>query len=127
MSTMRRALAALAVAATVPLFVNAASAIFSLEGALDAQSTLTREVRVEGIDREALMVNWLNELLFLQETQLETYQKFAIDEFSDTGLTATIQGAIVPPRTKFIKAVTFHNLKITETDEGWETTIVVDV
>ena len=45
------------------LYENAAYALFALEGVLDAQSTLTREIHVEGMDREALLVNWLNESL----------------------------------------------------------------
>lgn len=115
-------------APTLPeLFTTAAAAIFALEGAIDAQSTLTREVQVEGMDRESLLVNWLNELLFLQETRRETYQKFELEQFSDTSLQATIHGAPASPTIKFIKAVTFHNLEIVQTDTGWETTIVVDV
>lgn len=109
------------------LFQNAAYALFALEGALDAQSTLTREIYVEGIDREALLVNWLSELLFLQETKRETYQKFEITKLSDTELQATVHGAHTQPITKFIKAVTYHDLKIEQTEKGWEATVVVDV
>jgi len=109
------------------LFQNAAYALFALEGALDAQSTLTREIHVEGIDREALLVNWLSELLFLQETQKETFQKFEITKLSDTELDATVHGAHAQPITKFIKAVTYHDLKIEQTEKGWEATVVVDV
>lgn len=115
-------------APTLPeLFTNAAVAIFALEGAIDAQSTLTREVQVEGMDRETLLVNWLNELLFLQETRRETYQKFELTQFSDTSLCATIHGAPSSSTMKFIKAVTFHNLEIIHTGTTWSTTIVVDV
>ena len=109
------------------LFRNAAYALFSLEGALDAQSTLTREIHVEAMDREAVLVKWLNELLFLQETQHETYQTFDITFLSDTELRATIHGAPAPPLTKMIKAVTFHDLNIQQTEKGWQATLVVDV
>lgn len=109
------------------LFANAAYALFALEGALDAQSTLTREIRVEGIDREALLVNWLSELLFLQETRHETYQRFDITKLTDTELEATVWGAQAQPATKFIKAVTYHDLKIEQTEKGWQATVVVDV
>lgn len=115
-------------APTLPeLFTNAAAAIFALEGAIDTQSTFTREVQVEGMDRETLLVNWLNELLFLQETRRETYQKFELTQFSDTALRATIHGAPSSPTMKFIKAVTFHDLELVQTETGWKTTIVVDV
>ncbi len=109
------------------LYANAAYALFALEGALDAQSTLTREIHVEGIDREALLVNWLSELLFQQETKRETYQKFDITQLTDTELEATVHGAQTQPITKFIKAVTYHDLKIEQTENGWQATIVVDV
>jgi len=109
------------------LFQNAAYALFALEGALDTPSVLTREIHAQGIDREALLVNWLSELLFLQETQRETYQKFEITNLSDTALTATIHGAPAQPVTKFIKAITYHDLKIQQTATGWEATVVVDV
>jgi SHS2 domain-containing protein len=109
------------------LFENAAYALFALEGALDAQSTFTREIHVEGIDREALLVNWLSELLFLQETKRETYQKFEITNLTETELQATVHGAHTQPITKFIKAVTYHDLKIKQTEKGWEATVVVDV
>lgn len=109
------------------LFEHAAYALFALEGALDAQSTLKRTLHAEGIDREALLVNWLNELLFLQETRHETYQKFDITKFSDTALDATVHGAQATAVTKFIKAVTYHDLNIEQTEKGWQATIVVDV
>lgn len=109
------------------LYENAAYALFALEGALDVASTLERQTAVEGLDREALLVNWLNELLFLQETRHETYQQFVINHLTDTQLKATIHGAPAEPTTKFIKAVTFHDLRIKQTPNGWEATIVVDV
>lgn len=109
------------------LFENAAYALFSLEGALDAQSTLTREIHVEAIDREALLVKWLNELLFLQDTEHETYQTFEITNLTDTELQATIYGAHMESLEKLIKAVTFHDLNIEQTATGWQATLVVDV
>lgn len=111
----------------VELYQNAAYALFALEGALDTPSTTTHTVRVEGIDRESLLVNWLSELLYLQETRRETFQKFEINELSDTSLTATIHGAPAPPNIKPIKAITYHDLKIEQTPDGWQATIVVDV
>ncbi len=109
------------------LYENAAYALFALEGALDTPSTFTREIHVQGIDREALLVNWLSELLFLQETKRETYQKFHITNLSDTTLDAIAHGARTQPITKFIKAVTYHDLNIEQTEKGWQATIVVDV
>lgn len=110
------------------LFVNAATSLFALQGSLtDASPTVTREVQIEGVDRETLLVNWLNELLYLQETQHETYDRFEIFDLSETQLRAQIHGKPRGKIEKVIKAATFHDLEIKQTNEGWEATIVVDV
>jgi len=72
-------------------------------------------------------VNWLNELLYLQETQQETYSRFEILEISDTHLRARVHGRPHRPEGKLIKAVTFHGLEIRHSEDGLEATIVVDV
>ncbi len=114
--------------ATLPeLFQNAARALFSLEGAEEQRTTVTREVQVEGIDYESLLVNWLSELLFLQETRGETYHRFTITGITPNSLTALVQGGPAGPLNKYIKAVTYHNLEIKQTPEGWQATVVVDV
>jgi SHS2 domain-containing protein len=86
-----------------------------------------REVEVQGFDRETLLVNWLNELLYLQEKHDETYSEFNIGEISETRLRARIRGRHSRGATRMIKAVTFHGLEIKRTAEGWEATVVVDV
>ncbi len=109
------------------LFENAAYALFALEGITGAQSTVTREVNVNGIDYESLLVNWLSELLYLQETRGETYAGFTVESVTPTALRAKIQGGLSGPLNKFVKAITYHDLKIEQTPEGWQATVVVDV
>lgn len=110
------------------LFVNAALGMFYMEGADENTSpTVTREVEVEGFDRETLLVNWLNELLYLQEQQGEQYLRFEILQLSDQQLGARVYGTPQGNVNKLIKAVTFHDLHIQHGPEGWEATIVVDV
>ncbi len=114
--------------ATLPeLFENAARALLSLEGAAEQPTTVTRDVRVEGIDYESLLVNWLSELLYLQETRGETYHEFSITELTATSLIAQIAGGPAGPLNKYVKAITYHNLEIKQTPEGWQATVVVDV
>ncbi len=110
------------------LFENAAYALFALEGALDTVTpTVTRRVEVSGIDYESVLVNWLSELLYLQETRGEVYQRFAIDHLTETALGATIEGVPSGPLNKFVKAITYYGLKIEQTPEGWQATVTVDV
>ncbi len=111
------------------LFLNAARAVCWPRGAVpEFEPSLTREVEVDGIDRETLLVNWLNELLYLQETRSEAYNRFEIVEISDQRLCARAEGRPRQPSdANPIKAVTFHNLRITEGKDGFEVTVVVDV
>ena len=109
------------------LFENAAFAIFSLEGASSGKTEISRTIEVIGIDYESLLVNWLTELLWLQESHHETYHRFQIELLSPTLLHAQVFGAAMSRLDKVIKAVTYHNLKIEQTAEGWQAIVVVDV
>jgi len=120
------------------LFENAAFAIFALEGGTsrdlerDAQARehaneTARVVAVSAMDYESLLVNWLTELLWLQESHHETYQRFHIETLSPTALRAQVFGTPMTGLDKIIKAVTYHNLKIAQTARGWEAVVVVDV
>lgn len=109
------------------LFENAAHAIFALEGAEPGEANITRTVQVTGIDYESLLVNWLTELLWLQESNRETYHRFQIETLTPTELRAHLFGAPMMRLNKVIKAITYHNLKVEQTAEGWQATVVVDV
>ncbi len=110
------------------LFANAAHGIFKLQGTAGSRETsVARVVAVSGMDSESLLVNWLNELLYLQETQHETYSQFEILEISDKHLRARVHGQPARPEGKLIKAVTFHDLQVRRDEDGWQATIVVDV
>jgi len=86
-----------------------------------------REVRLEGTDYESLLVDWLNELIYLHEVEGETYSQFNIEALSPTKLEACIAGGPTKNKTKAIKAATFHNLAIEKTPNGLVATIVFDV
>ncbi len=110
------------------LFANAARGLFELQGSAgNGETSVTREVAVNGLDRETLLVNWLNELLYLQETQHESYSRFDILQISDTHLRARVQGGPLRHTGKLISAVTFHDLVVRQSENGWEASIVVDV
>ena len=110
------------------LLENAARAMRALDGPRPTTaSPATRTVEVEGVDRESLLVNWLNEILYLEQTHRVTCEGFHIDELNDRRLYARIETRQCDRSYTQVKAVTFHNLKIRETSEGLEAEIVVDV
>ncbi len=109
------------------LFTNAARTIARAEHGGEGEVNVSRELQVTGADRETLLVNWLNELLYLEQTRREVYSHFDIMEIGDTHLRARVQGAPEYHTQRHIKAVTFHNLEVKQTAGGWEATLVVDV
>ena len=54
-------------------------------------------------------------------------REYDLTGVSPTHLHATLRGGRVPGLQKHIKAVTYHNLKIVATVEGFEATLVFDV
>ncbi|MFQ5823159.1 MAG: archease [bacterium] len=114
------------------LFSNAALGLFEIIANLDkVKLTKERLIQVEATDREALLVNWLSELNYLCLTKREIYKEFQIDEVSDTKLLAHIKGEELNDEWHEIytevKAVTYHQLYIKETAQGWEAQVIFDL
>jgi SHS2 domain-containing protein len=110
------------------LFTHAAEALLRIEGRRkSAAPTEERRVAIEGFDRESLLVNWLNEILYLGETRRETYPEVEIEEISDLQLRARLKAQPGGPRRRLVKAVTFHGLRVRETSQGLEAEVIVDV
>ena len=89
-------------------------------------------MQVEGADLELLLVRWLQELLYWMETEGELYTQFIIETLSPprsaepARLTATVAGVRGRSDRSPIKAVTYHDLSVSQTDEGWEATVLFD-
>jgi len=109
------------------LFANAAQGMFALMAEPSEEPVHEREVSLEALDYESLLVDWLNELIYLHEVEGETYRQFAIETLSSTDLKAHVTGGPTKNKTKAIKAATFHDLAIEETANGLVATIVFDV
>ena len=110
------------------LFANAAYGMFAQMAELSLEGpTCEREVSLEAMDSESLLVDWLNELIYLHEVENETYSQFSIETLSPTKLKAHVIGGPTRIKTKAIKAATFHDLAIKETANGLVVTIVFDV
>ena len=88
----------------------------------------THEIKVEAIDRDALLVDFLSEALYLSDVNNEAYLDVEINELSDTTISATLRGIkITGFEVVEIKAVTHHDLKIKEIDGMWQVDIVFDI
>jgi SHS2 domain-containing protein len=112
------------------LFQNAAYAMFEMEGIRPDvfSNEIVRVVNIAGIDYESLFINWLSELIYLQEANQEGYYYFLVEILPKFNLRGQVRGQPLDDSVvKLIKGVTYHKLEIKETKHGWETTVVVDV
>jgi SHS2 domain-containing protein len=109
------------------LFATAAEGMNSLGGIeLQAKGRVTRRIEIQGLDNETLLVEFLNELLYLGEDEGLAFDVFKLK--IDAGrLAGEMEGAPLRVHEKEIKAVTFHNMKVEETAAGFEVVIVFDV
>jgi SHS2 domain-containing protein len=109
------------------LFIEAARAMNSLSGTVAGNGArLKRRYETEGSDPESLLVAFLSELLYYQEQENLAFDVFDL-RVASQWLKAEMEGAQIASSEKAIKAVTYHNLKVEKTQQGFETTIVFDV
>ncbi|MBM4456576.1 MAG: hypothetical protein FJ011_02235 [Chloroflexi bacterium] len=110
------------------LFARAAAVMFRLQGADPALPiALGRAITASGSDAADLLVAWLNGLLLGQELDGALYTRFEINEISDRGLRGVAYGYHGFPSHAAIKAVTYYDLDVSETDGVWTATVTFDV
>ena len=111
------------------LLVNAARGMSYLLVPKLAAIPLDREehFKLEAYDAESLLVSWLSELAYWAEVEGIVFGAFDLPQVTPTHLRATVRGGRVSDLQKHIKAVTYHNLKIIETNQGLTATVVFDV
>ncbi len=87
---------------------------------------MIRTFEIESPDVESLLVAFLSELVYYQEQENLIFDVFDL-KVTEQSLKVQMEGAPIASVEKAIKAVTYHNLNIEKTSEGFETTIVFDV
>ena len=114
------------------LFVESARGMNALAGIrLVKKPQVRRNFSASAPDKESLLVSFLSELVYFAEQDRLAFNHFGLNLELKEGLpctlSATLRGAPILSLDKAIKAVTFHNLQIQETERGVEVEIVFDV
>jgi SHS2 domain-containing protein len=103
------------------------SLIADLEG---VKEKVSRKVDVHSTDQEALLVDWLNELLYLFDVEHIIFSKFEISYLNQNRLKAKVYGErIDTSRHQLktgVKAATYHMLKI-EMNQGVKVQFILDI
>jgi len=113
------------------LFANAARGLFSLITDLESVSdSVKRKVKVTATNREGLLFEWLNELIYLFDRDNMVFNRFFITRISNTELEAEIYGEKVNLSKhdikRGVKAATYHILKI-EHNKVFKAQVLFDI
>lgn len=111
------------------LFAHAAEGMMAHlfgKGIATFQPSPREMIEIEAPDREALLVEWLSELLYRVTSEYHAYVGFDIHELGETGLKASAR-PVAAEAIEDIKAVTHHELSIRRCQDGWEATVVFDI
>ena len=112
-------------------FVNAAKALFSLITELeDVDEVLHRDIELTATDQESLLVEWLNELIYLFDAENIIFKRFDIVQLNHTQLKVRGYGEKVDKakhKLKIgVKAATYHMLKV-DKDDGYKVQVIFDI
>ena len=112
-------------------FANAAKALFSLITELDdVEEILHRDIELTAPDEESLLVEWLNQLIYLFDTENIVFKRFDVTKLNNTQLEARSYGEKVDSskhRLKTgVKAATYHMLKVDKGD-GCRVQVLFDI
>lgn len=112
-------------------FENAAVALYSVMVNIDAVETSgEKSITASAPDRELLLVEWLNALLAVSDTERMVFSKFSVRIDGKT-LIGTAWGEALDrerhePRVE-VKGATYHMLSVKEQDGAYSAQCVVDV
>jgi SHS2 domain-containing protein len=112
------------------LFRCLACAVIALSGveAEPEEEPQFYEVDLTAGDLESLMVDWLNEILYLHEAYGLVVDDVEVEEITPQMIRATVLGRRAGRAPDLqIKAVTYHQLKIGHKGEGWMAEVFFDI
>jgi len=114
------------------VFENAARALQNIM--VDLNSILPSEkleIQVEGADASCLLVNWLSEILYRIDADGRLFHDFNVRDLSDRSLTAIAYGEPFDRARHQVKlqmkAITYHQLALDKTADGWRAQVYVDI
>ena len=87
-----------------------------------------REIKIKSVDLATLLVDFLNEILYLNQVNKEIYFKVKFEKFTNNEIKAELTGQRVKRFGEDIKAATYHNLEIKQNkNKNWEGIVLFDI
>ncbi|MCX7826866.1 MAG: archease [Verrucomicrobiae bacterium] len=113
------------------LFVHAAGALYEVQGRFELADRRLLKIELTADSTDELLVRWLSELLFRLSAENVVFQHYRLQFPDPRRLVAQMEGGAVNfERSEVfeeIKAVTYHQLSVQQTPDGWTATVIFDV
>jgi len=114
------------------VFENCAHALISIIfDPSDISPSQHWELEAEGEDLESLLVNWLNEVLYYVDTRRVAFRALSVKMAEPFRVSCQATGEKRRPEKHpvrvSVKAVTYHQLRLSKAAEGWIAEVFVDV
>ena len=114
------------------LFENAGEAFFHLITDLrKVKRRIEKRIDIRGESLDRLMVDWLNELLYLHDVEGLLFKGFRVESVGKNGLKATAKGEPFQEGVHVIKtevkAVTYHQIEVRQEKGGWRAQVIFDL
>ena len=114
------------------LFANAAVGVEDVAFDVAAIRALqSYQLEASGEDVEALLVNWINELIYWFDARRIGFSRFEVSFPSDGIITVNAWGeprdAERHPARLVVKASTYHLLRVDRTPDGWIAELYLDI
>ncbi len=86
-------------------------------------------ISVEGRDLGSVLVDWLGEVLYLQDTRDVVIRSFEVEEVAGDRAEGWVELSRRPAEIEgtAVKAITYHQLSVEERGGGWTVTVYLDI
>lgn len=88
---------------------------------------INKKIAIKSIDKESLLIDFLNEINFFIETEQEFYTGFEFKKLLEEELMVDLIGFKFKSIAKGIKAATYHDTQIFQKDEIWHGIVLFDI
>jgi SHS2 domain-containing protein len=114
------------------LFENAGEGFFHIITDLrKVKRRIERPIMLRGESLDRLIVDWLNELLYLHDVEGLLFKGFKVKSVGEDGLKATVKGEPFQEGVHVIKtgvkAVTYHQIEVRQENGHWRAQIIIDL
>lgn len=113
------------------LFINAACALYEVQGRFDLADRRMLKLELVANSLDELLVRWLADLVYHLSAEGVCFKHFRLQFIGEQKLVAQMEGGAVDfghsEVSEEVKAVTYHQLSVKKTADGWMATVIFDV